>query len=448
MSPYSPSHLQRSCLHFDHTRLKSRHFHLFIKTMSEAERRMTRSEDCAREKIEALLRAAGWAIQDPSGADTRAAYGVAVRAFPLARGYGTIDYLLYVDRKAVGGIEANREGDTLSGVEAQVEKYKRGLPFSIPVCTRPLPFLYQSTGMETWFINKLDSEPRSRRLFAFHKAETLKEWLEEGLVGSLPRDMAAEGSPEYGRRGATFQERLRINMPSLVEEGLLPAQIQAIKGLEISLRENCPRVLIQMSADSDKTFTAINFIYRLIKFAGARRVLFLVDGSHAGRETLEEFQQYVSPYNNCRFSDEYPVHQIGPKAFSLSTRVCISTKEQMYAMLTRQHLVEEDVVWRHNAESSRKGNREDLIDWIESIGYNPSFPIETFDIVVVDVCDLGMDTLWRQVMAYYDASLIGLTTMPTQEIIAFFDNNLVMQYAQDGSDGLKVISNKTSGKAK
>ncbi len=101
--------------------------------------------------------------------------GVAVREYPLT--WGSADYLLFVDRQAVGVIEAKKEGVTLTGVELQADKYSEGVPVGIPVAMKPLPFLYQSTGVETRFTNRLDPECRSRRTFHFHKPETMGEWL-------------------------------------------------------------------------------------------------------------------------------------------------------------------------------------------------------------------------------------------------------------------------------
>ena len=77
-----------------------------------------------------------------------------------------------------------------------------------------------------------------------------------------------------------------------------------------SLAANKPRALIQMATGSGKTFTAIGFIYRLIKFAGARRVLFLVDRANLGRQAKKEFDAYVSPYNNYKFGEEYIVQHL------------------------------------------------------------------------------------------------------------------------------------------
>ncbi|MCB1943983.1 MAG: type III restriction endonuclease subunit R, partial [Candidatus Accumulibacter sp.] len=138
---------------------------------------MGSTEQLARERIDQLLGAAGWAVQDVAAVDLHAARGVALREFPLGAGHGFADYLLYVDGKAAGVIEAKKRGATLTGVEIQSARYAQGLPRSLPAWRRPLPFVYESTGAETHFSNGLDPEPRARNVFAFHRPEKLLEWL-------------------------------------------------------------------------------------------------------------------------------------------------------------------------------------------------------------------------------------------------------------------------------
>ena len=116
-------------------------------------------EQKARAEIDRLLELAGWVVQDFGSTNLYAARGVAVREFPLKSGHGTADYLLYVDQKAVGVVEAKPAGFTLTGVEAQSEKYSTGLPDGLTAPRRPLPFVYESTGVETQFTNGLDPEP-------------------------------------------------------------------------------------------------------------------------------------------------------------------------------------------------------------------------------------------------------------------------------------------------
>jgi len=382
-------------------------------------------EQQAREEIDRLLIAAGWRVFDIAEANIHAARGVALREFPLESGHGFADYLLYLDAKAAGVIEAKKQGATLTGVEAQSGKYAQGLPAALPAWRRPLPFLYESTGIETHFTNGLDPEPRARPVFAFHTPELLAEWLRYG--GSAPAGEHCAASP-----APTFLARLRA-MPELVETGLWPAQVKAIRNLEKSLAANKPGALIQMATGSGKTFTAISFIYRLIKFVGARRVLFLVDRGNLGRQTKKEFDQYESPYNNYKFGEEFIVQHLTSNTLDKTARVTISTIQRMYSMLKGRELADEDD--EHSTEEI-----ESLFKEPEPIGYNPAIPIETFDIIVTDEAHRSIYNLWRQVLEYFDAHLIGLTATPNKQTFGFFNQNLVMEYghAQAVADGVNV----------
>jgi len=394
------------------------------------------AEGEARRRIDTLLVAAGWQICDASAADIHAARAVAIREFPLERGHGFADYLLYIDGRAAGVIEAKKQGATLTGVEIQSARYAQGLPATLPAWRRPLPFLYESTGLETHFTDGLDPEPRARNVFAFHRPETLAEWL-----AALPQPRvlgtgsgAAVAHADFAP--ATFLARVRRLPPLVTEWGdckLWPAQITAIRNLEASLAQNRPRALIQMATGSGKTFTAISFIYRLIKFAGARRVLFLVDRGNLGRQAKKEFDQYVSPVNNYKFGEEYIVQHLNSNQLDRTARVCICTIQRMYSMLKGRELPEE-------ADEESTERVESLFREPEPIDYNPAFPIETFDIIVTDEAHRSIYNLWRQVLEYFDAHLIGLTATPNKQTFGFFNQNLVMEYGhpQAVADGVNL----------
>ncbi|MCL4309372.1 MAG: DEAD/DEAH box helicase family protein [Actinomycetota bacterium] len=380
------------------------------------------SEQEAREKIDELLTAAGWLVQNAKEVSINAGLGVAIREFPLKSGHGHADYLLYVDGKAAGVIEAKKKGATLIGVETQSDKYTKGLPESLPTWRNPLPFSYESTGVETRFTNGLEPDARSHLVFAFHRPEMLADWLE--ILSATGSDKVADGKVEYLASGPIL-ERLR-QLPPLETQGLWPAQITAIQNLELSLADNRPRSLIQMATGSGKTFTAITSIYRLIKFAGARRVLFLVDRGNLADQTLKEFQQYVSPYNNFKFSEEYIIQRLTSNTIDTTARVCICTLQRMYSMLKGRELAEED-------EETPLDDMGPLPREPELIEYNPAIPIETFDIIITDECHRSIYNLWAQVLDYFDARLIGLTATPNKQTFGFFNQNLVMEYPHEAA---------------
>lgn len=139
---------------------------------------MAAPEEEARKLIDAQLEAAGWVIQDRSAMNRKASLGVAVREYPMAS--GPCDYLLFVDGKACGVVEAKPEGSTLSGVADQSLRYQHGAPDQLATWGTPLRFDYEASGSEIMFADRADPDPRSRRLFAFHKPETLLEWLKDG----------------------------------------------------------------------------------------------------------------------------------------------------------------------------------------------------------------------------------------------------------------------------
>ena len=388
---------------------------------------MAEPERKARESIDHLLNAAGWHICDPEEANISAHLGVAIREFPLKSGHGEADYLLYIQGRAAGVIEAKKVGFALRGVETQSSKYTTGLPDGLPAWRSPLPFSYESTGIETHFTNGLDPEPRARPVFAFHKPEHLMD-----LLGDVPSDQVNEAKAAYGRKDVTFLTCMQ-NMPPLIEEGLWGKQAEAVKNIEQSLRENRPRALVQMATGSGKTFTAITQIYRLIKFGGARRVLFLVDRGNLAEQTEKEFQQYKSPYNNYKFTEEFIVQRLTSNTLDTTARVCICTIQRMYSMLKGSELSEAD-------EEQSVGGLENVFKQQDPLEYNPHIPIESFDIIITDECHRSIYNLWAQVLEYFDAYLIGLTATPSKQTFGFFNQNLVMEYGHEQAvaDGVNV----------
>ncbi|HEX5397575.1 MAG TPA: DEAD/DEAH box helicase family protein, partial [Verrucomicrobiae bacterium] len=266
-------------------------------------------EEKARQEIDAQLTASGWAVQAKDKINLSTQRGVAV--CELSFKTGEPDYTLFVDCKAIGTVEAKPAGVTLTSVEEQSAKYVAGAPKGLPAWKSPLPFCYESTGAETYFTNRLDPQPRSRRVFSFHRPETLLAWVQQ--------------EKQLAQRLQEF--------PPLTQGNLWPAQFEAIKNLEVSLIAGRPRALIQMATGSGKTYTAVNFIYRLVKYAGAKRVLFLVDRGNLGDQTLKEFQQFVSPVNNYKFTEEYIVQRLSSNQLDTSARVVIGTIQRIYSML-------------------------------------------------------------------------------------------------------------------
>ncbi|WP_234796749.1 DEAD/DEAH box helicase family protein [Mycolicibacterium porcinum] len=387
------------------------------KTFTQAfRRRPPRNEIQSRRIIDKQLSDAGWLIQDYAEMNPMAGVGVAVREFPVETGFA--DYILYVDGQIVGVIEAKREGTLLIGVEQQTHKYAEGLraEHQLAVWRRdePLPFRYEATGAETRFTNQLDPKPRSREVFAFAKPETIRTWMSE-----------ADAKPD----APTFRARLQT-LPQLVTEGLRPNQIQAVEGIEKSLKANQPRGLVQMATGAGKTFTAVTSAYRLIKHANAARVLFLVDRNNLGEQALDEFDRYVPRDDGRRFGEIYNVQRLAGSTVLGSTNVLISTIQRLYMLLQGQEIPDVDDDTDDDDESTSP------VDVV----YNANIPPETFDLIIVDECHRSIYGRWRAVLDYFDAPIIGLTATPTKQTLGFFDQNLISEYTYEESviDGVNV----------
>ncbi len=370
-------------------------------------------EQQARENIDAQLAECGWVVQDCLKADFSAGRGIALREVRLKT--GPCDYLLFVDRKAVGVIEAKKEGTTLSIVADQTDNYAENLPEYLEAIIRP-SFLYESTGIETFFRDSRDPHPRSRRVFTFHRPETLGEW------ASQP---------------TTLRQRL-AQMPAphpLITAGLRECQIEAITGLEASFADDRPRALIHMATGAGKTFTACAFVYRLIKWAGAKRVLFLVDRSNLGEQARDEFAKFRTPDTGRLFSELYNVQHLTSSHIDEVSRVTICTIQRLYSILRGEELSEEadELSGAEFARAMGSTRTKDVV-------YNPTVPIEEFDFIVTDECHRSIYNLWRQVLEYFDSFLIGLTATPAPQTIAYFHQNRVAEYGHERAvaDGVNV----------
>jgi len=369
-------------------------------------------EQKARREIDACLTAAGWLVQSRDELDLTAGRGIAVREFQMKSGFGFADYLLYVDRKALGAIEAKPDG-TLTGVEAQSAKYAAGLPDNLPAHRRPLPFLFESNGSVNYFTNGLDPIPRSRQVFNFPRQDTLAEWISQA---------------------AQLRARLR-QLPTLDQTRLWKVQTEAIRNLETSLSRADQRALIQMATGSGKTFTAVNVAYRLLKFGGAKRILFLVDRANLGKQAEDEFANFEPPDDPRKFPQLYTVQRLKTNSINPASKVVITTIQRLYSMLKGDPEFDAE-----NEEGSAFDSARPWHGDPPEVVYNAGIPPEFFDFIVIDECHRSIYELWSQVLLYFDSFLIGLTATPAGKTIGFFNQNLVMQYGHDEAvaDGVNV----------
>jgi type I restriction enzyme R subunit len=375
------------------------------------------AEARARVLIDRLLTDAGWSVQDSRSLNLFAAQGVARREATMAAGHGRADYLLYVDQRVVGVIEAKPEGTPLSGVEWQSAMYAEGLPADVRLAALTkdgrLPFVFEASGTEAHFTNGFDPDPRARRIFNFPKPATLAKTL-RGKDDEHP----------------TWRGKVTA-MPPLDTAPLRPAQIEAINGVEQSLREQrYDRSLVQMATGAGKTYAAVTLSYRLLKFGGFDRILFLVDRNNLAKQTMAEFENYRTPDDGRRFTELYNVNRLNRGPMPESTALAISTIQRVFKALRNEEVGESD--------------DPELDGWVPdtpvTVAYNADIPPETFDLIVVDEAHRSIYGQWRGVLEYFDAHVVGLTATPGKQTFGFFKQNLVSEYTypQSVADNVNV----------
>jgi nucleoside phosphorylase len=337
--------------------------------------------------IEAQLKQVGWVISPYGmGLNTELWQDVAFSDFPnLSDGY-----LLFVQGQPVGVIKVRRIGDPLAGIEEPVLSstlFPANGDGSRSPLRHILPFVYESTGIDTRFTSYLDSDPRSREVFTFHQPKTLALWLSQAPL-SVP-----------STSNNTLRSRLR-QLPSRPVRGLQKPQLEALANLEKSLAENKPRALIQTISGRNKTNMVLTSIYRLLEYGGALHILYIADRESQARYISDQFHKHaittISPQGE-KFSrmktQLFQSDSIDPLA-----RVYITTIEHLSSLFSRTS---------------------------NDVHYNPKIPIETFDIIFIDDGNLSVNPRWRPILEYFDAFLIGLGIPSNTKARGFFNNNIV-----------------------
>ncbi|MCM1065782.1 MAG: DEAD/DEAH box helicase family protein [Eubacterium sp.] len=370
-------------------------------------------EQKVREIIDRKLEESGWIVQDAGQLNPMASPGVAVREFPTST--GPVDYALFIEGRPIGVVEAKKgdAGENITTVETQSARYANSTFQWIDYEYR-IRFAYEATGELVRFTDYDDINYRSRNVFSFHQPQTLQKLL-------------------------SVSDTIRNHMkhfPLLDEEGLRKCQVTAIGNLDRSLAENRPKALIQMATGAGKTFTAITAAYRMLRYGKMNRILFLVDTKTLGEQAEREFMAYIPNEDPRPFSQIYGVRRLKSPYIPDDVQICISTIQRMYSILRGEELdekTEEEMESAEHRESeSGKAPKE--------VVYNRKYPPEFFDCIIVDECHRSIYNVWKQVLEYFDAFLIGLTATPDKRTLAFFDQNVVSEYTREQAmvDGVNV----------
>ena len=377
-------------------------------------------EEQARVLIDEMLAAAGWAVV-PRSEYLDVPHAQAVTE-ALTKGNNEADYLLFLDGKAIGVLEAKRAENSLGmHVAEQTAKYSAGALPWYQTWTKPLPFLFMCNGDKLLFCDRRD----------FAAGEPL-EFLELKKMFT-PKEVAirAELKSEFAKMPAVPAVQTKA------KAGLRQCQYDAICNLELSFKHGKKKALIVLATGAGKTFTACTAAYRLLNYTPAKKVLFLVDRNNLGKQAEGEFGTYKLTETGIPFSDEYVVQRLHNVKDIEKSHVVISTIQRLYAVLTGQTFVDTD-----DDESELDGDStNDQSSVSIELPQDLKVARDTFDLIIVDECHRSIYGKWKQVLDYFNtARVVGLTATPTEEAYAFFNKNTVVEYTLEDSirDGVNV----------
>ena len=355
-------------------------------------------EEKARKKIDALLKKAGWKIV------SREEYSPGMSAVAIGEGLlkGNLeaDYLLFLEGKAIGVLEAKKESAVLSDIVAnQAENYTHQLLPMYQYWEKPLPLIYLANGKELLFRNLKEPNGKYRKLDAMHSPKKMAE---------------LAGVTSYF-----------IGLPTLERKGLRDCQYKAVTNLEASFRNGQQRALIVLATGAGKTFTACLAAYRFLTYTPARRVLFLVDRNNLGKQAAGEFGDFKLTETGEPFNTIYTTERLRSSKIPERANLVICTIQRLFAVITGQELQDGD----DDESAFEPGNGAEV-----ELSGDLKLPPDFFDLIIVDECHRSIYGRWKKVLTYFsNARIIGLTATPGEETMAFFNQNRVVNYTLEKS---------------
>ena len=387
-------------------------------------------EEQARVLIDEMLAEAGWAVVPRSEySEIQNAQAVTEA---LTKGNCEADYLLFLDGKAIGVLEAKRKEKLLDGVVAdQTAKYSAGTLSWYQTWTKPLPFLFMSNGDTLLFKNKLDS---SSKFEPIKKMFTPKQLVKKAAEFGVAIDSEFAALPM---------------LPPVGPNGLRLCQREAIEALELAFKHGDRRALLDIATGAGKTYTACMICYRQLNYTKTERILYLVDRTNLGVQTESEFASFRLTESGVEFSKIYSV--LRPRHFDANndddmrelskSNVCICTIQRLFSIL-KGEVEDDDVDEAKEEESFFSDDDDDSAPPVE-LGDNLKLSSDFFDTIIVDECHRSIYSRWGKVLKYFKtARIIGLTATPTPQAYAFFqnDNKPTYRYSRQQSyaDGINV----------
>lgn len=362
-------------------------------------------EEKARVIIDRMFEEAGWKVVD------RDKYAPNMTAVAIKEGLMVgnreADYLLFLNGKAVGVLEAKRiETDINSDiVQEQARLYTRSCPKWCQAWfpNIPLPLAYVANSRDLMFYDTRKSNSEFEYCKKIHTPKEVKKLL------SLEDDY--------------------VGLPTLSPKGLRACQYEAITQLEQSFRNGENRALMVLATGAGKTYTACLAAYRMLAFTPMKRILFLVDRNNLGKQAETEFGTFRLTENGDPFNTIFTVNRLKSSSVLTDSNVVISTIQRLFSLLKGDEITDNDE------------DDEEIEDKEIMLPENPNLLSDFFDLIIIDECHRSIYGNWQKVLNYFSkAKLIGLTATPIPETKAFFNGNIIVNYTLEKSivDGVNV----------
>ena len=381
---------------------------------SKATQQLVLTEELTRILIDSQLLEAGWEADSEllhynKGARPEPKKNKAIAEWPTQS--GPADYILFIGMTPVAAVEAKRKNVNVAGALVQAERYsktfritegqtlswqleglsapwqgEKGTTYQIPFAysSNGRPFIKQSAELSgTWFRDCRKTSNLSRPLQAFHTPE--------GLLDLFKRNRD-EAEQILKQEGFGYL-------------GLRDYQEKAIQHVELALQKDQRACLLAMATGTGKTRTIIGLIYRFLKSERFKRILFLVDRTALGNQTLDVFNETRLEQNQT-LSQIYDIKEMGDMAAEAETRVQVATVQAMVKRLFQS---------------------------------DTTIPVDQFDCIIVDEAHRGYTldqemgegelvvrdagqylSSYRRVLDYFDAIKIALTATPAKHTADIF----------------------------
>ena len=376
-------------------------------------------EEKARILIDEQLAAAGWHITD------RDHFTFSQNAIALTEGLlegnNEADYLLFVDGKIIGILEAKRNDIDLETAAAeQAISYTKIIPVEYPKW-HPIPKIVLLANGDKILLQDLETGNFVKQSCMPSPQQCLKLSGIESFWGGLPELSDTERSK------------------------LRSCQLDAITNLESSFRKGANKALIILATGAGKTYTASMAVYRLLTYTPMKRILFLVDRNNLGEQALNEFSTFRLTKNGAPLTDIYIAERLKGNKIDPNVSLTISTIQRLYATLTGSSFKSDEEEDSENLDADAPA--------VDIDSTKAKLPRDWFDAIIIDECHRSIYGRWKAVLNWFDkAKFIGLTATPSGETLEFFDKNAVVNYTYEQSiaDGINVdysvfrIKTKTS----